>query len=242
MKAILLAAGAGRRLRAALPRGPKCLLAFGGRTLLERLLAALEQAGVAEAVIVVGYQREAIESTIGAAYGRMPVRYVVNPDYEKGAILSLWAARDHFTDDLLIMDADVFCPSEMIARLVHSPHANCFLLDGRAHASGEEMMLMARGGRVLDIARGVKPGYDTAGESVGFLKVARAAAPDLRAAIGQRLEAGYDRGEHEEAYPFFLQRQVAGFERVDDLPWAEIDFPEDVAHVERDLVPLVDGG
>jgi len=241
MKAILLAAGVGRRLRAALPQGPKCLLAFRGRTLVERLLAGLDAAGVAEAVIVVGFQRQAIESKIGTAWGRMPVSYVVNPDYEKGAILSLWAAREHFTDDLLIMDADVFCPGEMIARLVRSSHRNCFLLDGRVQGSGEEMMLMARDGRVLDIGRGVKPGYDIFGESVGFLKVARPAVPDLLAALRQRLEAGYDRSEHEEAYPFFLQRQVAGFERVDDLPWAEIDFPEDVAHVDRELVPLVDG-
>lgn len=240
MKAIILAAGVGRRLSAALAGGPKCLLAFGGKTLLGRLLTSLGKAGVHDAVIVVGYQRELIESTIGAQYRGVHVRYIFNPEFEKGAILSLWAARDEFDDDLLVMDADVLCPDDLVARLVHSPHRNCVLLDGRVAGSGEEMMLMATGGRVFDIGRTVKPGFDVVGESVGFLKVSRDAAAGLLDALRQCIEQGSDRAEHEDAYPAFLHRHMVHYERVDDLPWTEVDFPEDAERAAREVLPLID--
>ncbi len=239
MRAILLAAGVGRRLGAAIEQ-PKCLLRLGGRSLLERLLRSLGRAGVPQAVIVVGYRHEQVREAIGSSCGGVEVRYVYNPEYEKGAILSLWAARDEFVDDLLVMDADVLCPDEMLARLVHSPHANCFLLDGRAQPSGEEQMLMARGGRVWNIARRVEPGYDLVGESVGFLKVSRQSAPGLLEVLSSCVEQGRDRIEHEEVYPIFMREHVVGYERVDDLPWTEIDFPEDAVRAERELLPLID--
>jgi choline kinase len=210
--------------------------------LIARLADSLAGAGVAEALVVVGYRGELIEAALGSSRGGMRIRYVVNPEYTKGAILSLWAGREAFDDDVLIMDADVLCPDAMIERLVRSPQRNCFLLDGRVTGSGEEQMLMARGGRVYDISRRAKAGYDVVGESVGFLKVSRDDAPGLLAALEQCLAAGRDRIEHEEAYPIFMQTHVVGYERVDDLPWTEIDFPEDVERAEREILPLLPSG
>lgn len=239
MKAIILAAGVGRRI-GSVHRDPKCLLPLGDRVLLERMLAALERGGISDAVIVVGYQHEKVRSRIGGRYGRVQIRYIYNPEYEKGSILSLWAAREELTEDVIIMDADVLFPDEAISRLVGSVHRNCFLLDGRVSGSGEEMMLMARQGRVLEIARIPGSEYDTVGESVGFFKLARESAPALTEALRALVESGRERAEYEEAYSLFLQRELAGYERVDDLAWTEIDFPEDVERAERELLPLVD--
>src|SRR5207249_626580 len=46
--------------------------------------------------------------------------------------------------------------------------------------------------------------------------------------------------EHEEVYPELLERVVVGFERVDGMPWTEIDFPEDVARAEREVLPRIE--
>jgi choline kinase len=239
MKAIILAAGVGRRLEARLGGEPKCLIRFDGEPVLARLLRALATAGVGEAVIVVGHGRDRIRSVIGDGCAGVRVRYVVNPDYRKGAILSLWRAREEFTDGVLVMDADVLCPIDFVARLVRSPHANCFLLDGSVAPTGEEQMLMAVGARVHDIAktRQVDARYDTAGESVGFLKVAGADAPVLREILEATVAAGRDGIEHEEVFPEFMRRCVVGYERVDGLPWTEIDFPEDIERAEREVLP-----
>ena len=239
MKAIILAAGVGKRFKEVTDQRPKCLINIQGVTLLERTLRALGTAGVREAVVVIGYRGEMIQQEIGSHCGGVAVRYVINSHYEKGAILSLLSAQEEFDDDLLIMDADVLFPVLMIDRLVRSSHVNCFLLDGSAVNTGEEQMLLTRGGRVLNIIRGGSGDFDVIGESVGFLKVARDDAFLLRMILEDLVAQGRDTIEHEEAFPIFLQQRVVGFERVDDLPWIEIDFPEDLDRAEREVLPRI---
>ena len=221
--AIILAAGVGRRFGEALSGQPKALLEVEGETLLVRLIRQLRQAGVEEIIVVAGFGIEAIRSAVDSR-----VQVLLNPDYERGAIVSLYTAREFFGRDLLVMDADVFGPDEMLTRLVDSPKESCFLLDGRAEASGEEQMLHVRGDRVWDIARDPRGEYDLLGESVGFLKVSAAASRNLLELLAARVERGEIDLEHEEVYPDFLEQIPVGFERVDGLAWTEIDFPEDL--------------
>jgi L-glutamine-phosphate cytidylyltransferase len=239
MKAIILAAGVGKRFKEMTDHRPKCLIEIQGKTLLERTLTALGAAGVREAVVVIGYRGEMIQQHIGSRYSDMQVRYIKNPHYTKGAILSLWSAREEFNDDIIIMDADVLFPVALIARLVYSSHPNCFLLDGSSENTGEEQMLLTRSGRVLNIVRGGSGDFDVIGESVGFLKVSRTDAPLLRSILDDFVAQRRDTIEHEEAFPVFLAQRVVGFERVDDLPWIEIDFPTDLEQAERDVLPRI---
>jgi L-glutamine-phosphate cytidylyltransferase len=239
MKAIILAAGVGKRFKEVTDHRPKCLIDIQGKTLLERTLTALGAAGISQAVVVIGYRGEMITQQIGSICSGVQVKYVANPQYEKGAILSLLSAREDFDDDILIMDADVLFPVAMIDRLLRSPHTNCFLLDGSAENTGEEQMLLTRGGRVLNIVRGGSGEFDVIGESVGFLKVSRSDALLLRSILDDLVAQGRDTIEHEEAYPIFLSQRVVGFERVDDLPWTEIDFLEDLERAEREVLPRI---
>lgn len=240
MKAIILAAGIGKRFKEITDYRPKCLIALKGKTLLERTLSGLSMVGVKNAVIVVGYRRDMIMRKIGDAYDGVQVRYVINEQYHKGAILSLWSARGEFDNDVLIMDADVLFPVAMISRLVHSLQPNCFLLDGRAENTGEEQILLTRGGRVLDIVRGGTGDYEVTGESVGFLKVCRQDAPQLRTILEDLVAKGKDTIEHEDAFALFVRQREVGFERVDDLPWIEIDFPEDLQRAESEILPCLE--
>jgi choline kinase len=235
--AVLLAAGVGKRLLGATGGRPKCLLEIGGRSLLGRLLDGLAGGGVAEAAVVVGFGGDEVRAAIEARPPGLAVRWLENPRYREGAILSLWTARALLDGPVLVMDADVLCPDAMITRLVRSPHQNCFLLDGSVETTGEEQMLLVRDGLVRNIVRGGAPGYDLAGESVGFLKLSAEAARLLRELLERRVVAGDTGIEHEEVYPELLARVAVGYERVDGLPWTEIDFPEDVVRAEREILP-----
>ncbi|MGH7965466.1 MAG: NTP transferase domain-containing protein [Candidatus Binatia bacterium] len=239
MKAIILAAGVGKRFREVTDHKPKCLIEIQGKTLLGRTLSALSAAGITEAVVVIGYRGTMIEQRIGPVYAGVQVKYMVNAHYEKGAILSLWSARAEFDDDLLIMDADVLFPVALIVRLVRSAKANCLLLDASSVNTGEEQMLLTRGGRVLDIVRGGSGDFDLIGESVGFFKVSHDDVPLLRAILDDLVAQGRDDIEHEEAFPLFFAQREVGFERVDDLPWTEIDFPADLERAEREVSPRI---
>ena len=76
MKAMLLAAGRGRRLAPLTDRTPKPLLPVHGQTLIQRILGRLKQAGIREAVINTHHLAEQIERTIGdgTTIG-LPIRY-----------------------------------------------------------------------------------------------------------------------------------------------------------------------
>lgn len=236
MKAIILAAGVGKRLGGGAVEHPKCLLELDGRTLLVRMLDALNEVGITDVVVVVGHLAEQVQAAVS---GRAGVRTLFNPEFRKGAIVSLWTAREALDDDVLVMDADVLFPTSMLRRLVDSPYANCFLMDRNAANDGEAQMLMARNGRVVDIARGLRGDYDACGESIGFLKLGRDGAQALRALLEQTLAGGRDGIEHEEVYPALMRACEIGYEPADEYPWMEIDFPEDV---ERARELLAAGG
>jgi choline kinase len=240
MTAIVLAAGVGKRLGGAGAGRPKCLVPIGGKPLLGRLLDAIAGAGLRDAIIVTGFGAAAVRETIGDGPEGLAIRWAVNPRFREGAILSLWTARAALAGPVVVMDADVLCGRGLVRRLVESPHANCFLLDASSPNTGEEQMLLVRDGRVRDIVRGGAPGYELWGESIGFLKLSAPAAALLARLLEARIEAGDTGIEHEEVYPELLSRVDVGFERVDGEPWIEVDFPEDVARAERDVLPRLE--
>ena len=223
--AIVLAAGVGKRFGPEVAGRPKALLEVGGETLIGRLVRQLRGAGVTRVAIVVGHGGALVEAAFASD---RDVTIVHTPDYRRGAILSLWCARRFLEGPALVMDADVFGPDEMIARLVASPHPSCFLLDATAEATGEEQILMVRDGWVRDIARRPRGEFDLLGESVGFLKLAAPAARLLRDLIAERVERGDVDLEHEEVYPDLLARAEVAFVRADDIEWTEVDFPVDL--------------
>lgn len=225
MRAILLAAGRGRRLES---DAPKCLLSIEGKTLLERHLAHLEASGIDALTLVVGYQREAIEQHLAKLQPGLPIELVYNPRFERGSIVSLQVAGERLLDGALWMDADVLYPTALLQKLVRSEHASCVLLDARSEETGEEMMLGVRGGRVWQIARRVGAAWDLVGESVGFAKVGPEAGRVLKRILDAEVNAERLDQEYEAAMNLAFQETPFGFERVDEFPWTEIDFREDV--------------
>ena len=246
MHAIILAAGRGTRLAEHNPeRLPKCLLEFGGRSLLARHLDLLYGFGDRHADLVVGYGAGRIVDHVATLRTRPDVGFHFNPRYEQGSVLSLWAAADTLQggDAVLVMDADVLYHPDILHRLLQTSIENCYLLD-RAFTHGEEPVKIAvRDGVMVEFRKRLAPElrYDAIGESVGFFRF----GPDYATAIAEQC-ARYDReglgdAPHEEALRDILLAapQDFGFEDVSGLPWVEIDFPEDVARANDEILPAI---
>ena len=230
MRAILLAAGRGRRFES---DEPKCLLTIEGKTLLERHLACLLESGASGLTLVVGYKREMIDASLARLAPALPVEIIENKDFVRGSILSLQIAAHRLLEGGMWMDADVLYPASLLRRLVTSKNDNCVLLDGRSEETGEEMMLGTRAGRVLKIARRVGRDWDAVGEAVGFAKVGPAGGAVMKRLLDEEIAAGRVDQEYEAAMDRAFQEIPFGFERVDEFPWTEIDFQEDVEKARR---------
>ena len=237
MRAILLAAGSGRRLQRP---SPKCLIEIGGMTLLSRALRALATVDVAEAWVVVGYRHDLIVAELERCPPRLSVFCVRNEAFLRGSVRSLWAAREAMSSEVLVMDADVLFPVHLLRRLVQSPHDSCVLADPRSSFTGEEMMLTMHDGRVWDITRGVRDPSHVLGEGVGFYKLNRSTAHALHRLLDKWIANGRDHEEYEEAFRVLFRSCVFGYELVGDLPWTEIDFPEDITKAEHMVWPQIE--
>ncbi|MCC7410986.1 MAG: phosphocholine cytidylyltransferase family protein [Gammaproteobacteria bacterium] len=245
MKAVILAAGVGKRLAAA-HAGPKCLLRFGGRTLLERHLERLRAAGIRDVVLCLGYQAQQVHAELARIGAAGWVTTIVNPDYEQGSVVSLWTVREHLDPvaGAIVMDADVLYGRGLLERLAGSRHENCFLLDREFEPGEEPVKLCVRGQVLVEFRKRLAPdlSYDYCGESIGFFRFGGAMAARLAASVDAYRDTGRGEEPHEEAIRDLLLESPGefGFEDVTGMPWTEIDFERDVVRAQNQILPLID--
>jgi choline kinase len=242
MRALVLAAGIGKRLAPLTEECPKGLLDLGGRSLLARLLDGLQAAGVRETALVVGYREAQIRRHLGDVHRGMPLRYLVNREYARGPLLSLWTGRAEFErDDVVLADGDVLFAPALLERVVRSPEPNVFLGEEDFTDTGEEQILYLRDGRVVALRRGVMgppaDRFDARAEWVGFAKVGRAAGVELAAALDACVRGGRVEGDYERALDGLLPRHRFTAAPTEGLPWIEIDFPQDLQAAETEVLP-----
>ena len=239
MKAIIFAAGIGKRLQGVTQGRPKCLVEIGGRTLLSRHVEYLGQLGVRQVVLVVGFAQDHIRKALAGDPFAQDIRWVVNEQFARGSITSLWASRSEMDDDVVLMDADVLYAPTILARLLHSPIPTALLMDDSVKQESEECMIAAKGGRVLTLSKSLPSTYDEAGEGVGFLKVQQQDIPALLQSVQAHVEAGRLDMEYEDALKGFFDEVTVGYEKIGGIPWIEIDFPEDIDKASSEILPAV---
>lgn len=237
MKAIILAAGVGKRLWEVTQHRPKCLIEIGGQSLLHRYLESLAGLGIRRADIVVGYKQEMIRAAVERDSCGLAVRFLVNEEFHRGSISSLWIARTAFDDDAVVMDADVLFHREILRRLVSSPHENVLLMDETVKQTGEECMVVVAGGRVIALTKKVPEQYDYAGEGVGFLRVRHEDTPRVVSSLRGYVDKGAWDMEYEDALLGYFQDVRVGHEKIGGLPWTEIDFLDDIKKAELEVLP-----
>ena len=116
MRAIILAAGRGRRMLAMTETQPKCFVQLHGRRLLDWQIEALTQAGLTDISIVRGYMAEAFD---------VKCRYYENKRWSgTNMLVSLCAAREALLEQTCVVSySDIVYAPESVAALV-SVHDN----------------------------------------------------------------------------------------------------------------------
>ena len=171
MIGVILAAGMAKRLRPLTDNKPKCLLEVAGKTLLQRTIDAMLQAGITELVVVTGYRAEMIRDFITVHYPQLAVNYLDNVDYEhNNNIYSLWMAGKVVRGrEFLLMDSDILCDPKAVMAVAHETEPALAL---NRHELGEEEMkiVVDKDNRITEISKTCRV-EDAIGESVGIEKM-----------------------------------------------------------------------
>ena len=246
MQTIILAAGRGSRLEQHNPdHRPKCLMEFGGRSLLARHLDVLYRLGIRQTDIVLGYEADRVIEHIATLVSRPDIAFHFNPRFNRGSVLSLWAAQETLTcgQPVMVMDADVLYHPGILRRLVETTKENCYLLDRDFLPGDEAVKIAVRDGLMVEFRKQLAVGlsYDQLGESVGFFRFGPVCAATIAEECARFETEGLGDAPHEEVLRNVLLADPGsfGFEDVSGMPWIEIDFPEDVARASDEILPAI---
>jgi choline kinase len=239
MIGLVLAAGAGRRLRPYTDTLPKALVPVdpageGTTTVLDLTLANFAEVGLTDVAIVVGYRKEAVYERQAALESRYGVKlHLVENDKaeEWNNAYSLWTAREVLTEGVILANGDTVHPVSVEKTLLGARGDGrriILALDTVKKLADEEMKVVTDpAAGVRRITKLMEPAA-ASGEYIGVTLI----EPDAAADLADALKTTYERDPqlyYEDGYQEFVNR---GF-RIDtapigELPWVEIDNHDDL--------------
>ncbi|RBQ17107.1 phosphocholine cytidylyltransferase family protein [Spongiactinospora rosea] len=235
MLGMVLAAGAGRRLRPYTDTLPKALVPVDGdTTILDIALRNLAAVDLREVVVVVGYAAQAVHERKADLERRHGVRLtLVHNDKaeEWNNAYSLWCAREHFAQGALLVNGDTVHPVSVEETLLGAPATTDVLLavdDVKTLAEEEMKVTLSPEGDLREITKLMDPAA-AYGEYIGATLIRPGAAERLADA----LRATFERDPqlyYEDGYA----EMVARGERIAVAPigkveWVEVDNHDDLA-------------
>ncbi len=247
MIGMVLAAGAGRRLRPDTDALPKALLPVdrvgqhGEVTILDIALRNLAAVGLSDIVIVVGYAADAVRARAAALEREHGVRLtLVDNDRaeEWNNAYSLWLARDHFAAGALLVNGDTVHPVSIEKTLLAAAGQSGIVLamdDVKPLADEEMKILLGPHGQLLQITKLMDPAL-AHGEYIGATLIGPVVAPLLARVlerIWRRDPSLYYEDAYQELVDHGLNITVAP---IGEVEWVEVDNHDDLRRA-REIAP-----
>lgn len=238
MKAVILAAGQGTRIRSVHGERPKCLIEVDESTILDHQLEALLMAGIDEVAIVVGYEKEQIINHVkhGNPYGQA-IHFIENPAFAiTNNIYSLWLATEWLGGDSFVcLNADVIFDPGILSAAVRTRAPISMIVDPLWR--DETMKVIIAGNRVLRMSKKISR-EDFSGTYIGITVF----DDSIQERFFARMERLISGGRVNEFFNVAVQELAdegvhVGYTGTDGLPWAEIDDPLDLSFAQHSVFP-----
>jgi choline kinase len=237
LKAIILAAGEGTRLRPYTLDRPKCLVEVDGYSLLDRQLAVLASEAINPIILIGGYRAEMLK--------RPGIESRINPRYaETNMVWTLFCAEDDLEGDVLLCYGDIVYSREILQALLKSKADIAVAIDldwesyWRARNENPlddaETLKLAADGRILEIGQKPKSLAEIEGQYMGLMKFSAKGVQLLKKTFHEAKSAGALRGKPvEKAYMTDLLQAMIDLQySLEAVPvhggWVEVDTVEDL--------------
>ena len=237
MIGLVMAAGAGRRLRPDTDQLPKTLLPVAGEsTILDIALRNLAAAGLSDVVVVVGYAASAIADRAPDLERRhgVALELVYNDRAEEwNNAYSLWLAREHFGRGVLMVNGDTVHPPSVEQKVLAARRPDLatdliLAVDTVKKLADEEMKVVTDDrGLLTRITKQMDPA-DAHGEYIGVSLIESRAA----IALADALESAWRRDPnlyYEDGFQVLADRGGSvALEPIGEVEWVEVDNHEDL--------------
>ncbi|NRB23292.1 phosphocholine cytidylyltransferase family protein [Shewanella sp.] len=231
IKAIILAAGVGSRIRPLTDNCPKSLLKIGDHTILQMMVSNLQACGINDVIFVLGYLQDQIKDYVRSNFPSLNAQFVTNERYEQtNTGYSLMLTEPFVKDcDFIKFDADVVFDQDILRKLIVSDVANCLCIDKDINLDAEEIkVIVDEQNKVLKASKEVAP-QDAIGESIGIEKISKATGKLLFTELKLMMnDPENHQAYYEAAYERLIEKNVT-FNTLDitGLKWTEIDTQAD---------------
>ena len=173
-KALIVAAGLGSRLKGHTVNSPKCMLDFGGKTLLERQLTSYKKNGIEDISLVRGYKKNKISYK--------GIKYFDNNDFKDNNILnSIFYAEDVINGNIIVSYSDILFEPFVVKRALESDHDISVVVDidwreyyvnRKDHPLSEaENVIFNSNNEVVKIGKIATEKEEVHGEFIGMIKL-----------------------------------------------------------------------
>ena len=239
MKALILAAGIGKRLKVNVP---KILLKIGNKSLLERHVENLLNLGIKNIGIVIGYKSNQLRNFIKKIDRKKNIKIFKNSSYKLGSIVSLVSASNFFyiKGNLILMDGDVLYDKKILKKLFNSKKKNCLIIDKKFEKGQEPVKVCIKNNKIIDFGKIVNQDFDYQGESVGFFKFSNKSSLKFLEQSRKIMKSNKNLMYEEAIQKIIKEKKIRmDFENITNLPWVEIDFKKDLIFAKKKVLKQI---
>jgi choline kinase len=235
MKAIILAAGRGMRLnsgdRSAIP---KSMENINGISIIHYQIRNCLHLGIQKFVVVVGYQKELLQSHVLEVLREEQVAFVENEIYEKTNTLhSLYLTFRYMCEDFIYFNADVLFHPFLLRKIVKGEDCSLLIVEKKP-VGEEEVKVRLENDIVKEIHKQIDPKIAD-GEFIGVAKFVERDLPCFK----DCLEFGVHNGQSNNYFEYAVNMMCTDRELkavyTDGLPCIEIDFPQDMQKAREEM-------
>src|SRR5262249_2996756 len=239
MKAVILAAGQGTRIRSVHGERPKCLIEVDDTTILDHQLEALSKAGINDVAIVVGYEKEQIINHVMSRklIHIQRIHFIENPAFAiTNNIYSLWLALEWLRgDSFIVLNADVIFDTEILDIAVRPKAPISVIVDPSWR--DETMKVIIHADRVMQMSKKISR-EQFSGTHIGITVFSKANQTRFFEKMSALISAGRVNDFFNVAVQELVDEGVhVGYTSTDGLAWAEIDDPVDLSFAQQNVFP-----
>lgn len=237
MKAVILAAGYGRRMRPLTDSQHKTLLKIGDETIIERIVNGLNDNGINEIVVVTGYMRDELIDFLSKRFPTVDFTFTHNEVYETTNNIYSMALAFSAIDidqDIMLLEADLIFEPQVLEALIADPRDNVALVDRYQRGMDGTVVAVENGVITSVIPPHLQPPNFDFSDKYKTLNIYKF-SQEFVANEFQRLLTFYADAIDDNCYYelvlgilIYMQREQIFALEVDDGRWAEVDDPNDL--------------